>query len=542
MTAPTFQSDFLVMGTGVAGLTSALRAAQTGTVHLVTKKEDYESNTNYAQGGIAAVFDHSDSYKAHIQDTMTAGAGLCHLNTVRIIVEHGPEVIKELTKMGAKFTQGVDGELDLGREGGHSFRRIVHAKDLTGREVEKSLLKQIRSHPNIKVFEHHVGAELVVDHDTNRCWGAWIWDVNQHRLCLFTAGVTLLCTGGCGRVYQYSTNPGTATGDGMALAFRQGARLANMEFIQFHPTAFYNPSEERPFLISEAVRGEGAVLRLSTGEAFMENYHPDKDLAPRDIVARAIDNEMKTHGESCSYLDITHKSAEFLDQRFPGITAYCREHSIHPERDWIPVVPAAHYTCGGVVTSELGETDIQGLFATGEVAFTGVHGANRLASNSILEALVFSKRAVQRAVETKQYKEQPPSYFSCPWLLDSVHQLEAVRLVSANQSLKKVMWDYVGIVRSDERLQYALKHVGLIHAEMESLIERGFLSAILLENRSIALISEIIIQSALHRKESRGLHYNINHTAEWKECADTFVFRDANGHIQIEHTPIPNPS
>lgn len=539
MTAPTFQSEFLVMGTGVAGLTFALRAAQAGTVHLVTKKEDYESNTNYAQGGIAAVFDHSDSYEAHIQDTIEAGAGLCHPNTVRIIVEQGPEVIQELIQMGANFTQGDDGSLDLGREGGHSFRRIVHAKDLTGREVEKSLLKQIHAHPNITVFEHHVGADLVVDQNIRRCWGAWIWDVNQHRLCLFTAGVTVLCTGGCGRVYQHSTNPNTATGDGMALALRHGARLANMEFMQFHPTAFYNPTEVRPFLISEAVRGEGAVLRTADGKAFMEKYHSKKDLAPRDIVARAIDNEMKTQGESCCYLDITNKSSAFLDERFPSITSYCRSQNIHPENDWIPVVPAAHYTCGGVMTNEFGETDIPGLFAAGEVAFTGVHGANRLASNSILEALVFSKRAVQHAIHSKLFAEKPPSTASCPWKLESVLRLEAIRLVSANQSLKKIMWDYVGIVRSNERLQLALQHVKLIREEMDSLIERGFLSTTLLENRSLSLISEIIIQSALSRHESRGLHFNIDHKEEWQNSVDTIISLQKNKNIKIQHTPIP---
>lgn len=539
MSAPVLKSDFLVTGTGVAGLTFALHAAEAGTVHLITKKEDYESNTNYAQGGIATVFDQHDSYEAHIQDTLIAGAGLCHLNTVRLIVENGPEVICELIQLGANFSHDKDGKLELGREGGHSFRRIVHAKDLTGREVEQSLLKQVHAHPNITVFEHHVCAELVVNQNPKRCWGAWVWDITQHRLCLFLAGVTVLCTGGCGRIYQFSTNPPTATGDGMALAFRQGARLANMEFIQFHPTAFYEPAVNRPFLISEAVRGEGAVLRTANGKSFMYRYHDDRELAPRDIVARAIDHEIKSSGDSCCYLDITHKSAIFMDERFPAITGYCRSKNVHPEKDWIPIVPAAHYTCGGVMTNEFGETDIPGLFATGEVAFTGVHGANRLASNSILEALVFSKLAVKRALESGQYTDHPPESVSSPWKVEAVKRLEAVRLVSSNQALKKLMWDYVGIVRTNERLDIALKHVSLIREEMESYIERGFMSSTLLENRSLSLIAEIIIHSALSRHESRGLHYNVDYLKMWDECKDTVILKDENNNIQIQHTPIP---
>lgn len=539
MSVPVLQSEFLVIGTGVAGLTFALRAAERGQVHLITKKEDFESNTNYAQGGIAVVFDQHDSFEAHIQDTFIAGAGLCHPNTVRTIVEHGPQVIRELIELGAKFSHDKDGMLELGREGGHSFRRIVHAKDFTGREVEQSLLKQVHAHPNIHLFEHHVGVDLVVVQDPKRCWGAWVWDVTQHRLCMFLAGATILCTGGCGRIYQFSTNPPTATGDGMTMAFRQGARLANMEFIQFHPTAFYEPAAERPFLISEAVRGEGAVLRTARGKTFMYKYHDDQELAPRDIVARAIDHEIKSSGDSCCYLDITHKSAIFLDERFPAITGYCRSKNVHPEKDWIPIVPAAHYTCGGVITNEFGETDIAGLFSSGEAAFTGVHGANRLASNSILEALVFSKLAVQRVIETGQYKESPPDSIVSQWKLEPVKRLEAVRLVSSNQALKKLMWDYVGIVRSTERLEIALKHVSLIREEMESYIERGYMSSTLLENRSLSLIAEIIIQSALSRHESRGLHYNVDYLNEWDERLDTIVSYGEHNRIHIQHNPIP---
>lgn len=534
MNPPVYRSDFLVLGTGVAGLTFALRAARHGTVFLVTKKEDFESNTNYAQGGIAAVFDHSDSYEAHIQDTLAAGAGLCHEDRVRIVVEQGPDVIHELIELGAQFTQTGNGGLDLGREGGHSFRRIVHAKDLTGREVERSLLKHIHAHPNIRVFEHHVGAELVVDENPKRCWGAWVWDARRLELCLFLSGVTILCTGGCGRIYQHSTNPPTATGDGMTLALRQGARLANMEFMQFHPTAFYAPNESRPFLISEAVRGEGAVLRTADGIAFMEKYHPDRELAPRDIVARAIDSEIKARGDQCCYLDITHKDDAFLDQRFPAIMKYCKSKAIHPAKDWIPVVPAAHYTCGGVMTNEHGETDIPGLYAAGEVAFTGVHGANRLASNSILEALVFSKRAVLRTQDTKYFQHSPPNHIPCPFQLKS-HSLEAVRLVSTNQSLKKLMWDYVGIVRSTERLEISFSHVQLIREEMDSYIQRGYLNTPLLENRSLALISEVIIRSALARHESRGLHFNIDYPNEWKQPLDSIATLDPSGEIRIRH-------
>ncbi len=540
MNTPAIHSDFLILGTGVAGLTFALRAAEHGSVNLITKKEKHESNTNYAQGGIAAVFDHSDSFESHIHDTLVAGAGLCHEKTVRIIVEHGPEVIQELMRFGARFTTGVEGELDLGQEGGHSFRRIVHSKDLTGREVERSLLAQIHAHPNITIYEHHVGAELVVDQEPKRCWGAWVWDVRHNELLLFLAGVTVLCTGGCGQIYQHSTNPQTATGDGMALAFRKGARIANMEFMQFHPTAFYDPMITRPFLISEAVRGEGAVLRTADGTAFMEKYSEEKELSPRDIVARAIDHEIKSRGDSCCYLDITHKDDAFLEERFPAITDYCKSKGVDPSTNWIPVIPAAHYTCGGVMTNEFGETDIAGLYAAGEVAFTGVHGANRLASNSILEGLVFSKRAVRHAIETGMFRQQPPASAACPWVINKNLPLEAVRLVSTKQSLKKLMWDYVGIVRSTDRLEIALKHIKLIREEMDSYIQRGFMNASLLENRSLAIVSELIILSARHRLESRGLHYTVDYQDTWQECLDTVLQVKDNQEIDIQHTPVPH--
>jgi len=463
----TLRSTFLVIGSGVAGLHTALVAAKFGTVNLVTKKEDFESNTNYAQGGIASVLDHSDSFEAHVRDTMDAGAGLCHEEAVRMIVSHGPEAIKNLIKIGVAFTTGDKGDLELGREGGHSFRRIVHAQDLTGREVEKALLANVRANPNIEVFEYNFGIDLILD-DNRRCWGAWVWDERHHKIQAFLASVTILCTGGCGLVYQHSTNPPIATGDGVGMAFRAGAKVANLEFVQFHPTAFQNPNADKPFLISEAVRGEGAILRNKAGEPFMERYHERKDLAPRDIVARAIDSEMKRTGEDSCFLDVTHIDQTFFHQRFPNISQYCESQGLNLAKDWIPIVPAAHYMCGGVVTDLWGGTSIDGLFAIGEVGCTGVHGANRLASNSILEALVFSKMVMQRTHELGLHQAVLPDLKThYPQEAQKISNFEAVRLVNCRRVLRQLMWDYVGIVRTNDRLQRAQRRFSVLKEEID---------------------------------------------------------------------------
>jgi len=524
-----YQSNFLIIGTGVAGLTCALKAAEHGTVNLITKKEDFESSTNYAQGGIAAVLDPLDTFESHIQDTLIAGAGLCHEDAVRVVVEHGPEVIEDLRRMGTDFTEDPSGKgLELGREGGHSTRRIVHAKDLTGREVERALLVQIHRRNGVRMFQHTRAIDLLVDdNDTPRCWGCLAWDEVCKELHTFTAGVTVVVTGGLGQVYLYTTNPSIATGDGVAMAYRQGVPVANMEFIQFHPTAFYSPGEST-FLISEAVRGEGGILRTRDGYAFMENHHPLKDLAPRDIVARALDGEMKRRGEPHAYLDVRHINQEEFAKRFPNITRHCRERHIDLSRDMIPVVPAAHYSCGGILTGLHGETSLEGLFAVGEVACTGVHGANRLASNSLLEALVFGARAVETALEEGLHNETcPASITTCP-RSEATHDLEAVRISHCQDELRRLMWDYVGIVRSEDRLQLARTRVGFLKEEVNNYFRRGYFRADLLDLRNMVEVAGLVIECALSRKESRGLHYIVEYPEpddqHWKK--DTVLKRE----------------
>ena len=513
------QSDFLVIGSGIAGLSFALQAAAHGTVAVVTKREIAESATRYAQGGIASVFSSEDSFDAHIDDTLVAGAGICHEDVVRMVVEEGPQTIRNLIEWGVKFTTTTKGdEYDLTREGGHSARRILHAEDITGREIERALVEAARQNPNIQVFEYHIAIDLITcakiarqPVSNNCCKGAYVLDINGKQVRTFSAGATLLASGGAGKVYLYTCNPDVASGDGVAMAYRAGATVANMEFMQFHPTTLFHPNA-KSFLISEAVRGEGAILRRRDGTAFMEKYHHLKDLAPRDIVARAIDNEMKTHGDDCVYLDITHEPSDFVRSRFPNIHQTCMEYGLDMTKDWLPVVPAAHYLCGGVAVNMDGQTDLPGLFAIGEVACTGLHGANRLASNSLLEAAVYAGRAARHATDTVSQQQANARDEIPEWDAGTATNSDEMVVVSQNwDEIRRFMWNYVGIVRTTKRLERAMRRIKLIQAEIEDYYWNFIITSDLVELRNIATISELIITCAQQRKESRGLHYTIDY-------------------------------
>jgi L-aspartate oxidase len=510
-------SDYLVVGSGIAGLCYALKVADHGRVSLVTKREVATTATSLAQGGIAAVAAVSDSFEQHIHDTMEAGAWLPDEEIVRIVVENGPAAIADLIDWGVNFSRKEDQSYDLTREGGHSQRRIYHSKDETGKEIERALVEAVKAHPNISIYENHVAVDLITEAKVtrrrmkpDRCLGVYVLNRETGQVSTFGAPITVLATGGAGKVYLYTCNPDIATGDGIAMAYRAGATIANMEFMQFHPTTLYHP-HAKSFLISEAVRGEGAILRRSDGTAFMESYHPLIDLAPRDIVARAIDHEMKMHGDDCVFIDITHKEADYIRERFPHIYETCLAHGIDMTVEPIPVVPAAHYLCGGVKVDDWGETDIKNLFAIGEVSCTGLHGANRLASNSLLEGVVFAKRAAERALSMA-----PRSIPPCPpidsWDPGSAKNSDEEVVVAHNwDEIRLCMWNYVGIVRSDKRLIRALRRVQMIQEEIADYYWDFLITSDLIELRNIATVAELIIRCALKRKESRGLHYNIDY-------------------------------
>lgn len=532
------QTDYLVIGTGIAGLSFALEAAKSGSVIIVTKKEMAEGATNYAQGGIASVFDPEDSFESHIKDTLESGDGLCNERIVRMVVEDGPARIRDLISMGVRFTRQAEDEavLDLGREGGHSSRRIVHTKDLTGREVERILLERAQANKNIQIYENHMAIDLItkskmikrgiiVSESKETCWGAYVLDVDKSQVITLMARVTVLSTGGAGKVYLYTSNPDIATGDGVAVGYRAGARVANMEFVQFHPTCLYH-HEAKNFLISEAVRGEGGVLLNKRGRRFMENYHPLKDLAFRDVVARSIDMELKKSGDECVYLDISHRPADFVIERFPNIYENCLKFQIDITKEPIPVVPAAHYMCGGLITDENGRANLDNLYAIGEVACTGLHGANRLASNSLLEALVFARRAAERSAKRIEEKRREPFPRVPEWDPGSATDSEENVVVSHNwDEIRRFMWNYVGIVRTNKRLERAKRRVELIQDEIKEYYWNFLVTRDLLELRNLALVADLIITCALLRKESRGLHYNLDYDSKddeyWRR--DTIV-------------------
>jgi L-aspartate oxidase len=517
--------DVLIIGSGLAGMSAAIRLAPSRKVALVTKLELLVGASNWAQGGIAAVLDTSDTLEDHVRDTHVAGAGLCHDDAVRFVVERGRRSVEWLVEQGVPFTRDDDGaELHLTREGGHSHRRIAHAADATGSAVQTTLVERVRNHPNIDVFEWHVAVDLVTGRrlpvrDGDRVWGAYVLDRRSGHVKTIAARHTIIAAGGAGKVYLYTTNPDSATGDGVAMAWRAGAPVANMEFIQFHPTCLYHP-HAKSFLISEAVRGEGGILKLPDGERFMPRHDPRAELAPRDIVARAIDFEIKKHGIDCVYLDITHKGADFIRAHFPTIHKRCLEFGIDITRDPIPVVPAAHYACGGVVTDLHGRTGVAGLHAVGEVTCTGLHGANRLASNSLLECLVFSEAAATDILA--QSRMDVPALPD--WDESRVADADEEVVISHNwDELRRTMWNYVGIVRTNKRLERARHRIRLLQDEIQEFYANFRVSNDLLELRNLVLTAELIVRSALARKESRGLHFSRDYPDTLPRAQDTVL-------------------
>ncbi|MFL6624180.1 MAG: L-aspartate oxidase [Sulfurifustaceae bacterium] len=530
--SPSLEADVLVIGSGVAGLSLALRLADRAQVTVLSKGTVSEGSTLYAQGGVAAVVDQrDDSFEAHVKDTLRAGAGLCHIDAVEQVVHNGPETIAWLRSLGVPFTtepgaKTEDGttELHLTREGGHSHRRVVHADDATGRAIETTLVRRARAHPGISLLEHHLAIDLITSaklglSGPNRCWGLYTLDKKSGEVRAVSARIVVLATGGASKVYLYTSNPDTSTGDGIAIGWRAGCRVANMEFMQFHPTCLYHP-RAKSFLISEAVRGEGGRLLLPSGEPFMQEYDPRGELASRDIVARAIDYEMKRRGLDHVNLDISHQPADFIRSHFPTIYRRCLELGYDMTREPIPVVPAAHYTCGGVMTDLNGQTDVERLYAIGECAFTGLHGANRLASNSLLECLVFSEAAA-RDIAERLTSDHPTMPKLPSWDESRVTDADEQVVVSHNwEELRRFMWDYVGIVRTTKRLERAQRRVEMLNEEIHEYYRNFRITNDLIELRNLVLVAELIIRSALWRKESRGLHFTRDYPGPDPRYAD----------------------
>ncbi|NNN06123.1 MAG: L-aspartate oxidase [Elusimicrobia bacterium] len=518
------RTEFLVLGSGIAGLLSALKLSRLGRVTLVTKKEAAESNTNYAQGGIAAVISALDSFESHVKDTLIAGAGLCDEAVVRLTVSEAPARVRELQELGVRFSER-EAAVDLGLEAGHSHRRILHAGDITGREIERALVAAVRRAKAVTIVEDHLAVDLLLDR-AGACRGAYVMDRVSGRIAPFVADATVLATGGAGKVYLYTSNPDIATGDGMAMAWRAGARMADMEFVQFHPTCLFHPLA-KSFLLSEALRGEGGKLRLKNGQRFMPGYDKRAELAPRDVVARAIDAEMKRTGDECVFLDMTHHPRKFLKARFPNIYEKVLGFGIDMATTPIPVVPAAHFFCGGVATDVWGRTSVPRLFAVGETARTGLHGANRLASNSLLEGCVFAHRLAEHLSDAR-VRTRPAPFKAAPWRHGKAATSDEAVVVSQNwDEVRRLMWNYVGIVRTDKRLARALARMEMLNREIAEYYWSTVPTPDIVELRNIADVATLVIRGALARKESRGLHYTLNYPKKNDRLRRPIIFHRA---------------
>ena len=528
--------DFVVVGTGVSGLSFALEASKHGSVAVITKRASENSNTAWAQGGICCVADDEDSFESHIADTVDAGAGLCDHDVVKTIVESAPSAIEKMVNIGVQFDRNSSGKYELGKEGGHSQRRVLHSKDTTGKEISEKLICSAKESENIEIFEHHFAIDVITTEKlgisgTNEVAGIYVLNESTGEILTFRSDKVVLCTGGCGRVYLYTTNPNIATGDGLAMAYRAGAEISNMEFIQFHPTCLYH-HELKNFLISEAVRGEGGKLIGKDGNEFMHKYDPRGSLAPRDIVARAIDHEIKKTGQPCVYVDIRHKSREYIEERFPNIYKTCLSVNIDPAIDPIPVVPAAHYQCGGVKTDVDGKTSINGLYAIGEVACTGLHGANRLASNSLLEGAVMAFRAVEKInTENKKNRPKNKNLIIPDWTSGEAEDVDELVVIYHNwDEIRRLMWDYVSIVRTNKRLKRAATRLLNLRKEVQEFYWNFKICSELLELRNLVDTASLVVNCAQRRKESRGLHYTLDFpdTMDSKEAHNTITKFDRN--------------